>query len=61
VIDEIIQVKNEDAFETGRQRRDTEGLLSRISSGLPQWASISLQNALENKGNIVVISLIRGN
>ena len=56
VIDEIIQVKNEDAFETGRQLARHEGLLAGISSGAATWAALQVAKRPENKGkNIVVI------
>jgi len=56
VIDEIIQVKNEDAFETGRQLARHEGLLAGISSGAATWAALQVAKRPENKGkNIIVI------
>ena len=56
IIDEIIQVKNEDAFETGRELAKTEGLIIGISSGAAVYAALQLAKRPENKGkNIVVI------
>jgi cysteine synthase A len=56
VIDEIIQVKNDDAFETSRSLARQEGLLVGISSGAAAWAALQLARRPENKGkNIVVI------
>jgi len=56
VIDEIITIKNEEAFETGRQLARTEGLIVGISSGAAAYAALQLAKRPENKGkNIVVI------
>ncbi len=56
VYDEIIKVKNEDAFAIGREASRTEGLLVGISSGAALWAATELAKRPENKGkNIVVI------
>jgi cysteine synthase A len=56
VFDEIIKVKNEDAFSIGRELSKTEGLLVGISSGAALWAATELAKRPENKGkNIVVI------
>lgn len=56
IIDEIFQVKNEDAFETSRKISKTEGLLVGISSGAAAFAATEIAKRPENKGkNIVVI------
>ena len=56
VIDEIITVKNEQAFETSRQLARLEGLLVGISSGAAAFAALEVAKRPENKGkNIVVI------
>lgn len=56
VYDEIIKVKNEDAFAIGRELSKAEGLLAGISSGAALWAATELAKRPENKGkNIVVI------
>lgn len=56
VIDEIITVKNEDAFRTGQSLARTEGLIIGISSGAAVYAALQLAQREENKGkNIVVI------
>lgn len=57
IIDEIIQVKNEDALETGRQLARCEGLLAGISSGAAAWAALQLGKRPENKGKIIVAIL----
>ena len=56
IIDEIFLVKNEEAFETGRDLAKTEGLIIGISSGAAVFAALQIANRPENKGkNIVVI------
>lgn len=56
IIDEIITVKNEDAFETSRILARSEGLLVGISSGAAAWAALQVSRRPENKGkNIVVV------
>jgi cysteine synthase A len=56
IIDEIVTVTNEDAFETARALAKTEGILCGISSGAAVWASIEVAKRTENRHkNIVVI------
>lgn len=57
VYDEIIRVKNEDAFETGRELARTEGLLVGISSGAAAWAASELAKRPENAGKVIVAIL----
>ena len=57
VYDEIIKVKNEDAFTTGRELSKTEGLLIGISSGAAVWAATELANRPENAGKTIVVIL----
>ncbi|MGD8785814.1 MAG: cysteine synthase A [Phycisphaerales bacterium] len=54
IIDEIIQVSNEDAFETSRQLARKEGILSGISAGANVWAAVQLSNRPENQGKTIV-------
>lgn len=56
VVDEIVQVKNDDAILTSRLLAREEGLLVGISSGAAIYAATELAKRPENKGkNIVVI------
>ena len=56
LIDEIIPVTDDDAYEICRQAARSEGLLVGVSSGAALWASRELAMRPENKGkNIVVI------
>ncbi len=57
VFDEIIKVKNEDAFATGKEIAKTEGLLVGISSGAALWAATELAKRPENKGKTIVVVL----
>lgn len=57
VYDEIVRVKNEDAFATGRDISKTEGLLVGISSGAAVWAATELAKKPENKGKTIVVVL----
>ncbi len=57
VYDEIIRVKNEDAFATGRELSKTEGLLVGISSGAALWAATELAKLPENEGKTIVVVL----
>ena len=56
IYDEVIAVKNEDAFATGRAIARAEGLLVGISSGAALWAAVQIAKRQENSGkNIIVI------
>lgn len=56
VIDEIIKVKNEDAFKTGQELAATEGLIVGISSGAAVHAALQVALRPENRDkNLVVI------
>ncbi len=56
IIDEIIRVKNEDAFETSRNLARKEGLLVGISSGAAMFAALEIAKREDSKNkNIVVI------
>ncbi len=57
VYDEIVRVKNEDAFQTGKELSKLEGLLVGISSGAAVWAAAELARRPENEGKIIVALL----
>ena len=57
VYDEVIRVKNEDAFAIGRELSRTEGLLIGISAGAAAWAAIELAKRPENAGKVIVAIL----
>ena len=57
IYDEILKVKDEDAFQAGRELCKTEGLLIGISSGANLWAAAQLANRPENAGKTIVVIL----
>jgi cysteine synthase A len=57
IVDEIITVKNEEAFETTRSIAKNEGLLVGISSGAAAFAATQLAKRPENKGKTIVVIL----
>ncbi|MDP7421682.1 MAG: cysteine synthase A, partial [bacterium] len=54
IIDEIVQVANEDAFETSRQLAIQEGIFVGISSGAAVWAALEVARRPESKGKLIV-------
>lgn len=57
IYDEIIQVKDEDAFDAGRLLAQTDGLLVGISSGAALWAATQAAQRQENNGKTIVVIL----
>jgi cysteine synthase len=53
--DEVIRVKNEDAFATARSLATKEGILSGISAGAATWAALELAKRPENAGKLIVV------
>ena len=57
ILDEIIPVENEDAFNASRAVAKAEGLLVGISSGASIYAATELAKRPENKGKNIVVLL----
>ena len=55
IYDEIIRVKNDDAFNTARRMAREEGLLVGISSGAATWAALEVAHRRENAGKLLVV------
>ena len=54
IYDEVIRVKNDDAFDTARRAAREEGLLVGISSGAALWAAAQVATRPENAGKLIV-------
>ncbi|RKD28103.1 cysteine synthase A [Lacrimispora algidixylanolytica] len=57
IYDEIIPVENSDAYETGKEIAQTEGILVGISSAAAVWAAVQLAKRPENAGKRIVVIL----
>lgn len=57
VVDEILQVKNDEAIRTSRELARAEGLLVGISSGAAVYAATELAKRPENEGKTIVVLL----
>jgi cysteine synthase A len=57
IIDDVIQVRDEDAFDTSRRLAKMEGLMCGISCGAAAWAALELGRRQENRGILIVVIL----
>jgi cysteine synthase A len=57
IIDEIIQVKNGEAFKTSRELARIEGVIAGISSGAAAFAALKIACRPENQGKMIVALL----
>ena len=57
MIDEIVQVKNDDAGATSRRLAREEGILVGISSGAALWAALEVARRKESAGKLIVVIL----
>ncbi|NOZ13077.1 MAG: cysteine synthase A [Acidobacteria bacterium] len=57
-IDEVIRVKNEEAFEMSRQLARLEGIVAGISSGAAVWAAVQVAKRAGNMGKRIVVMVM---
>lgn len=57
IYDQVITVKNEDAFKTGKKLAKSEGIITGISSGAALWAATQLAQNQENQDKNIVVLL----
>lgn len=57
IIDDVITVTNEDAFETARVLAKKEGILGGISSGAAVWAAVEVAKQPGSAGKRIVVIL----
>ncbi len=57
VYDELIRVKDQEAFEAGRLLAKKDGVLAGISSGAALAAALKIARRLENEGKTIVVLL----
>ena len=55
LIDEIVQVRTDDAGRTARQLAREEGILAGISGGAAVWAALQVARRPESKGKRIVV------
>ena len=54
IVDDVVKVDDEDAFEWGRKLAKEEGIVGGISSGANMWAAAQVASRPEMKGKRIV-------
>jgi cysteine synthase A len=57
LLDDVVTVSNNDAFETARKLAKLEGILCGISSGAAAWAAMEVARRSESAGKTIVVIL----
>ena len=57
VVDEVIQVKDDDAFDMARRMAREEGILGGISSGAAAFVAVQVAQKPENAGKLIIAVL----
>ncbi len=57
IIDDVVQVRDEDAAETARALAKLEGLMCGISCGAATWAALEVARRPEYEGKLIVVIL----
>jgi cysteine synthase len=57
LVDDVVQVRNEDAFTWARRAAKEEGILCGISSGAALWAANEVAYRPENRGKMIIAIL----
>ena len=55
IVDRVVKVSNENAFETARSMVREEGIFCGISSGAAMWAALQIAHEAEFKGKMIVV------
>ena len=55
LIDDVVTVSNDDAFETARRAAKMEGILCGISSGAAIWSALEVAKRPEAEGKTIVV------
>jgi cysteine synthase A len=57
IVDDVVQVKDEDAAQMARRLSTEEGIFCGISSGAAAWAALQVANRRGNDGKLLVVVL----
>jgi len=60
LVDEVVAVRDEDAFATARRLAKEEGIFTGISGGAAMWATLEVAGRSESRGKTIVVILPDG-